>query len=306
MRQWLALVAFAWLYVAWFSQEAHAGACCMSSALSGVGRLRTWEKFSLGVRSSAVWETGRWDETSRWFGKGEDYDALDLRSEIWGLVRLHRQISVFARVPWSLNFRHLADQTSWDGWFGDLQVGGRWDVLSIGQHPHIPAIAFLLGASAPTGRSVALARNPLGADVTGRGAWVLSAGVVLEKVFYPGFVQLDLGVQVPMPMERTDIGAFQRFGVSIPLVLTGGLELTKTLVLALSLRFLWEDQLTVGARRVEGSQRIDAGAGLSLSWSFDPHWTLQASVDSGLFIDALGANQPGRLTASLGLRYGFF
>ncbi len=288
------------------AQEAEAGACCMSSALSGVGRLRNWEKFAVGVRSGGLFEMGQWDTKAEWRGYGSDYLAHEWRSEVWGLVGVHRQISLFARVPWSLNHRRVGDQEAWDGWFGDIQGGARFDLIRVGQHPHIPALALIVGVQAPTGRATHTSRQSIGADVTGRGAWVLSAGAVLEKTFYPLFLQLDIGVQIPLPAERADLGVMQRFGVGVPLVLTGGIEMAKTVVLALHLRFLWEDDLTLGERRIVESSRVDVGASASLAWSFDPHWTLQVLVDSGVFVSQMGRNQPGRLFASLGLRYGFF
>jgi hypothetical protein len=51
---------------------------------------------------------------------------------------------------------------------------------------------------------------------------------------------------------------------------------------------------------------LDVGAILALSWRFDPHGTLLFSVNSGLFINQMGVNGNGRLTYTLGLRYGFF
>ncbi len=298
-----------WVWCVWGvvgSEKAYAGACCMSSALSGVGRLRNWEKFAVGVRSGGLFELGQWDTKAKWNDYGSDYLAHEWRSEVWGLVGVHRQISLFARIPWSLNHRRVGDQEAWDGWFGDLQGGARFDLIRVGQAPHLPGLALIVGVQAPTGRATHQAHNSIGADVTGRGAWVLSAGAVLEKTFYPGFVQLDVGVQIPLPAERSDLGVMQRFGIGIPLVLTGGWEFAKNFVLALHLRFLWEDDLTLGERKIAESSRIDAGVSASLAWSFDPHWTLQVLVDSGIFASSMGRNQPGRLFASVGLRYGFF
>ncbi|MCB9644569.1 MAG: transporter [Myxococcales bacterium] len=302
---WLSCLLCLWSRP-WSPSRADAAACCVSATVSGVGRLRNWEHFAVGLRTSLLAGTGQWDTKALWHGYGDDYQEHEWRSELWGLVGVHRRVSLFARVPWSVNYRKVGTQDAWDGWFGDLQAGARFELISIGQFLHVPAVALIVGVTAPTGRATGQAQNPLAADVTGRGAWMLSAGVTIEKTFYPGFVQLNAGVQVPLPSEREDLGVWQRFGPGIPVTLSGGVELGDTVVLALVARFFWEDQLVLGDRTIAGSSRIDAGIGLSASWSFDPHWTVQAMFDAGILADGWGLNQPGRLFVSLGLRYGYF
>lgn len=77
-------------------------------------------------------------------------------------------------------------------------------------------------------------------------------------------------------------------------------------ILGMSLRMLWEDYIRQDEKILADSFRVDAGIGLQVSWLFHDHWTLVASFDTGIFVNFLGHNQPGRISGSLGLRYAYF
>ncbi len=44
----------------------------------------------------------------------------------------------------------------------------------------------------------------------------------------------------------------------------------------------------------------------SVSWKFSPHWTVQAALETGLFLPGLGDDRQGRVIFTPSLRYGFF
>ena len=46
--------------------------------------------------------------------------------------------------------------------------------------------------------------------------------------------------------------------------------------------------------------------GAALAWEASPHWTVQAAVESGVFTNDVGINRAGRVSATLGVRYGHF
>lgn len=280
-------------------------ACCMSAAVNGVGRLKNWEKLAFGLRTTVLGGVGYWDLKGQWQAHS-DYDDVEWRSEVWGLFGINRKASMFFRIPWSINYRRASSLIDWGGFVSDIQLGGRYEILSIGELLHVPAIAFNLSVTAPTGRGTHQTTHVLAADVTSRGAWVLNAGFAFEKTFYPGFVRWDTGVQIPLPQYRDDIEQHQRFGVSFVNTLSGGIEIADVLVLAALVTLLWEDSLRINDVVQENSHRLDLSMGLSMAWSFHPHWSLIASINTGVFAGQMGFNQMGRITGSLNLRYGYF
>lgn len=288
------------------ARDAHSAACCMSATSVGIGRLMIWEKFALGLRTTVFGGLGRWDTKQQWLPYGDGYKELEWRSAFWGIVRLSRKASLFGRLPWVLNVKEAGTHKGWGGGFADTQLGLRYELLSIGELLHVPAIALTFAINAPLGTPTHKASTPLGTEVTGRGAWVLSAGMVLEKTMMPWYVRLSLGVQVPLPMWREGLEVYQRFGVLVESALVGGVEIVEGLVLSLILRLGWEDDIRHNEENLPNTGRLDIGAALTLAWQFHAHWSVVIGVDTGVFVSGFGDNLPGRLSGNVGLRYGFF
>jgi len=286
--------------------QAGAAPCCMSATAFGTGRLLIWEDLAVGLRTSVAGGLGQWDGDGDWHPY-VGYDELEWRSEIWGMGALSRRASVFARLPFVATRRAAGDLDGFGGGLADVSAGLRYELLTIGEYVELPAIALTLSVTAPTGRATWGAATPLGVDVTGRGAWALGAGVSVEHTELPWFVRFDLGVTVPLPAARPDLGGVdQRFGPELATDVAGGVELTDGVVTSLVARLTWAGEIVLDGRSVADSGRLDVGLGAALSWRFDPHWTLQLAVDTGLFADGLGDNQAGRVTGTVGLRYGVF
>lgn len=301
----LALGALVALATVPASGPARAAPCCMSATAFGMGRLLIWEDFALGLRTTLAPGLGTWDEGGRW-RSFSDYSETEWRSEVWGLVGLGRRASVFLRVPALVMTRSAGADSELGGGLGDLSAGVRYELLAIGELVELPAIALTLAVLVPTGRSPERAKTPLAVDVTGRGAWVLSLGLSLERTSLPWFVRLDLGTSVPLPQRRDDLGLDQRLGISFELALSGGLEIGSGFVLSLVPRLTRTDVTRFDEEPLPDTDRLDIGLGLAASWRLDDHFTLQAAIDLPLPIDGLGQNQPGRIATTLGLRYGSF
>ena len=282
------------------SSPAKGAACCMSASAVGIGRLLNWERFAMGLRTTASAGLGDWDSEGDWRAYSEDYADTQWRSELWALVGLGQRASIFGRLPWMLNFRHVGNLgNGTGGGLADVQLGARFELLSIGEILYLPAVAVTFAVTAPTGRPPS-ASDVTGASVTSRGGWALGGGVSFEHTSVPYFARFDVGVSVPLPHDG------RRFGASVTLALTGGYELSTGLVISVYARLLREGALWIDGAVIDDSQRSDAGLGLAVSYRFNPHWTLQAAIDSGLFIDGLGDNQQGRVAPTLGIRYGYF
>ncbi len=289
------------------SAPAMAGGCCMSATATGVGRLMEWEDFAVGLFESAARTMGTWDSDGEWWPEGESSSDTEWTTELWGLVRVDERWSLLGRVPWRWTVRRAGDLGDEGGGLGDAQLGARWDAVRLGESRRWPGIALTGGVLAPTGRTTEDSEGALAADATGRGAWVLSAGLSVEKTLLPWFVRVDAGASLPLPQERGDLAKTQRFGPGGTAALTGGLEvLDDVLVASAFLRYAAEGAVTLDDDELEGSDRAGSGLGAALAWRASPHWTVQSALDTDVFIAGLGDNQAGRLAVTLGLRYGHF
>jgi hypothetical protein len=284
---------------------AHAAACCSSASIGDVGRLLIWEKAAIGT--SVAWSNGRgyWATDGAWSALDGAIDN-ELRTRLWGLVRVSRRHSLSLVLPWVHQHRTAPGIDERGGGVGDVAAGWRFEALEIGERRGAPGVALTLGLVAPSGRAPHDARKPLGTDVTTRGDWQASASVALEWTAYPWFFRIDAGGVYHAPMNRDDLDARQRFGPAMTASATGGLEAAPGVSIALVARALHEAALHIDGEKIDDSERTDLGIGLAASWQFHPRVTIQAGVDTGLFIDGLGQNQPGRITVTTGLRYGIF
>lgn len=285
--------------------RAEAAPCCMSATAFGIGRLLIWEDFALGLRTSLAPGLGDWDGDGQW-DSWSGYSETEWRSELWAMAGIDRRASAFVRLPAVMLTRSAPGTSDTGGGLSDLSLGLRYELLSIGELLELPAIALTVAVLAPTGRATEESRSPLGADVTGRGAWVISAGLSFELTRLPWFLRLDAGVSVPLPQEREDLGLDQRLGVSLDFSLAGGLEVAPQVVVSLSPHLSWTDDTRLDEEVVANTSRLEMGVAVAGSWRFDPHWTLQAAFDTPLMFDDLGKNQTGRLMTTLGIRYGSF
>ena len=303
---WLPLCTFALSLVLW-APGAKAAACCTSATVFGVGRLLVWEEFATGLRTTYAEGLGSWNQKSKWDGFSDGYQEQENLSEWWAIGRISERLSAFGSIPWLSNWRGTPDSSGFGQGLGDIKLGARYEVFSIGEYVEFPALALMGTVQAPTGVRPEKAEKPFAVDATSRGAWVLGAGVILEKTYLPWFGQLSFGVQYPLPFEREDSGKLQEYGIGVQSSLSGGLELVDDIVvLGLSIVYAWEDEIRMAGLRVSESSAYTLSTSLSLSWQVVPHWALISSLSTGLFYDVFGANRPGQLSGTLGVRYGHF
>ena len=302
-RATLVAVMLAALVVA--PKDAQASACCMSAATTGVGRLKSWETVAIG--STLTWRHG----IGAWSGDG-DYDGLgealadDLVATLWGLVRVHPQGSVWLRVPTQLGLRGGQGsagtlRTNAIG-VGDLDVGLRWAWIEVGDGN--PAVASSLGVTTPTGRAPVDSRDPLAADVSGRGAWAISFVTTVERTHMPWFLRGSLGAAVSLPAWRADAEVWQRFGPSVTASLAAGRQLRSGLVASAMVTGTWEAALRRDGVAVPKSSALLTTATLALSWQIGEAWTLQAAAGASPPAAGFGRNRDAQVTTTLGLRYG--
>lgn len=284
--------------------DAEAASCCVSSSV-GVPRLRAWEAAAVGVTGAFSTAPGQWDPDGQW-RSFRDYGEREWRLSASGLLRVHRRLQLHGLLPVVLNQRDGTARSETGGGLGDLQVAARYDLSSVGEAGAWPGLALSLGVLAPTGRPLDESRSQLGADATGRGAWVISPGMTLEQVWGGRFLQATAAATIPLPHERAD-HVSQRFGPGVVVGLASGLEIVPgQVVLGALLRLSWESSLALDGRTIDNSGRADSAVGLSVAWDATEYLTVQAGVEVGLLLSHLGDNQPGRVGGSLGLRWAAF
>lgn len=293
---WLAIVVAAPL-------SARAAAWCLSTSTFGAGRLAIWEDAAVTLSGSWSGGAGRWDERGR-FLAAEDYDESEGRIAASLQLRLASTLEAQLRAPWVLGSRRAGDLEERGNGAGDAGLSLRWEALPIGAIRELPGIAIVASVVAPTGRSVQESETVLGSDVTGRGAWVLSGGVSLERAHDPWFVRLDGSLLVPLPSDAG--GRRLQLGRGAEVLAGGGVEALGGVVIALESRLSWEGPLSLDGVAVPDSRSFEIAAGPAASWRVTPHWTLQASAETGIFLDGAGANRTGRRSLSMGVRHAIF
>ena len=277
----------------------------MSATAFGIGRLLIWEDFALGLRTSFSHGLGHFTSDGT-YHRYSNYQDESFTTEAWGMVAISRRASVFARAPAVVVHRSAGSLSDTGGGLGDIGLGLRHEFVQIGEYMELPAIALTLSLTTPSGRAPDATHGDLGADVTGRGAFAVAAGLSFESTVLPWYVRLDLGTVIPLPFVRDDTGKTQWLGPELDMNWLLGLEVSDGFVWSLGWRFAWHAPVHIDGHPVRASARIDTGLALAAALRLDEHWTLQLACDTHLPIDHLGRNGLARLTSTLGVRYGHF
>jgi hypothetical protein len=265
------------------------------------------EDFAAGLQLGTARSLGQWDEAGHLRTNAADYSDGLSRVDPWAIVRLHERVQLQAWVPVMLNDRRSGSETQLAGGLGDIGAAARLEVVSIGECAGIPALAFTLGAVAPTGRRPEQTSPPLFAGTTGRGAWGASLALETEYAWLPWFVRLDGGITAYLPFRRPDTGASQQYAPVLQAALSAGNEiLPEKLVVAIALSGEWEGRLSLDGADVPTSRAHSYSVAGSLSWLVDPHWTLVASVTNNVWPEGAGKNRDARIGLTFGVRYGHF
>ncbi|WP_373044350.1 hypothetical protein [Vulgatibacter sp.] len=282
---------------------AHAAACCLSTSAFGAGRLAIWEQAAVGANLSYSSAAGLFDGDGA-YRAHDGYSEREGRATAFALLRLAETLEAGARFPWVVGSRAAGGLEETGQGPGDLALSLRWQAIDLGAYAELPGVAFTLAATLPSGRATADSDTVLGADVTGRGFGVLSGGISLERAHDPIFVRLDVAGLVPLAHEVA--GEPWRSGPGVEIQLGGGADVGRGVVLVLAPRLRWEAETIRDGVAQPGSSGLEVAVGPSASWQFDPHWTLQASFDTGLPIDGLGRNRSLFTSASIGIRHGIY
>jgi hypothetical protein len=285
------------------SSRADAAACCLSSSAFGIGRLASWEDFAFILGTSASPVAGNWDALGTWHPNPGDYSENELRAHLSALVALHDRLQLSGRLPWVMTTKSAGPLSESGNGLGDSQLALRYEPVFQGEVAWLPEIAVTAGLTMPTGRPTSAAQTILGSDVTGRGAWMLSASVVFELARDIWFAQVGGGLTYALPQAGVEPGTTQQLGPGVQVTVAGGIQVLKPLVVSVVGRYGWEGQVVVDGKPLPQSRQYDLGIGPALAWKITQALTLQAGADFGIPASGLGENRQGRATFNLAMRW---
>ena len=283
--------------------SAWASACCFSAGAYGLGRLAMYE------RASVTFDVGGGRSAAYWDGSGalHDISAADATTsasaKLGVMLRLSERSSLWLRTPWALTARsgEVAGERvhRFGQGLGDADLGLRVDWWDVGSSTR-PGLATTVGVVAPSGRSTGGAHDPMGVDVTGRGQWALSAGVVVERTSMPNYMRLTVGGRFAFA-DRDG----WRDGPALDVELAVGRELLPGWVVSAVVTESMRSERSYAGQTYAGSDGHVLRAALSTSMKLAPGWTLRGGLSAAPPAPSLGRNEPSDWAVTVGVRRGF-
>jgi len=239
---------------------------------------------------------GHFNSSGRYVDGGGARDR-EVRFELRAMTKITRALSFGVIVPYVRTERSFAETSSSGSGMGDLTLLSRYDFVRVGGQNGIPGVALTFAATAPTGRSPDRARDLLGTDVTGVGTWELKPGIALEKAWWTGwFVAAGASVGFFAPYSRAD-GAVVSLGPRFQSFVAGGKSFRSGVGVAIGATHEQEAAPRADGLRV-GASRARTSALTFISYEFDDHWQVLASI----LVDVVGREQIAGTTFGLGIR----
>ncbi|MRG94888.1 hypothetical protein [Polyangium spumosum] len=286
------------------SRGASASACCGSG--HGLGqRLGPLERAAVGLSFRFSDRFGSHGHAGAFsLAPAGTLDA-EGRAELACLFAPLPRLQLGLVAPVLLNVRSSRDDTFVGGGFGDLSLSARFDIVRLDTTSAWPAIALTAGLGLPTGRSAAMARDPLATDATGLGAAEVRPGVFVEKNWdgeATAVFSASVGFRAPMTGargERIELGPRARFVAAAGPVFSSGWSLAAGLV------HERESAPSIGGAVTPGADRRRTAGLLFAGYDFSERFTALASLEVDLPASSLGKNEPSAVAFSIGLRRSF-
>ncbi len=276
-----------------------AAPCCGTGFGLG-GRLAVAERGAITLTERGATTVGSFDDAGRFVSSPTADHDRESRTELSVLGRVGTRVQLGATVPLVYTQRLAGGLRGGGGGVGDVAVHGRYDFVPVGGAGGWPGLAATLSVGAPTGRAAREARDPLGADATGLGAFEVRPGIALEKAWWRGFfVAFSSGLAVRTPFEGAR-GAV-RLGPRWSTVLAGGPSFAFGLSLAVGVQH--DREVAPNDAGVTGLARRRTSLLAIASYEFDLHWSIVAAGAVDPPLGGLGRNEPVFATATIGLRW---
>lgn len=284
-------------------RSARAAACCGTGFGTGL-RLARSERMAATLALRAQDLRGTWDATGRHTPSPAGVIDREYRVELRALTRVGSSLQLGVILPWVHAFKRFPPESGEGSGPGDVAALARWDFVPVGGSGAWPGIAATLGVTAPTGRPTHRARDRLGADVTGIGAWEVRPGIAIEKSWWTGWTAiLSASVGLRLPYDReSGLGGQVRLGPRAQVLAAAGPSWTNGLGLLVGLLHEREAPPVIDGARVEGAARARTAALAIASFEIDDHWQPFGSVQIDLPVNGLGRNELASWAFAIGLR----
>lgn len=280
-----------------WTEPVRAQACCAAASPIAPGRLALHERALVGAQLLLGGGLGSFDGQGQYHGNPSGYYQIDTQFTAFGTARIVPRLQVSASIPLLVSFRgsQSGDHESGGG-IGDLGTNLRYDVVRNREFRFLPGIGLIAGFTAPTGRAPESSQNDLGSDITGLGAWQLSAGIWLERSF-EGWLVTGAGWVSFRPSRSIDSIDIQ-LAPQGSLLLALGYSLTDALGLSLSGTYFFEGNSTVNGTSSPASGRRQTRLSLGGSFSWNDSFRLLCTAFLDPPIDTLSQNSIPQLGLS--------
>jgi hypothetical protein len=259
------------------------------------GRLALHEDALVGVSVRGALDIGSFDARRSFIGVPTGSSEIDLEEDLVGTFRLFRRAQLTAVVPFVETWRKVPGLAAFGGGFGDVRLGGRYDVTLAGDSL-FPGVAILAGTTLPTGVPPESADDDLLVDTTGAGLFDMSLGLGLEQSFGAWLVGAT-GTST-WHASRTASGVTEQRGLGFSATAVLAYTLPRSMN-ALGLVATYQAELAAhrDGAAIAGGGRASTRVGLSGGFTLTDTLRLQSQIFTDLPIRWLGQNQP----ASTGL-----
>ena len=164
-------------------QDVWAAACCVGNTSTVPTRVGECERWTAGLGLEAEHTLGYWGRDGQLTESELSDDTLI--STLAAGHRFDRDWQVGLVLPVHTNRRGSADDTTWGGGPGDMQVSATWDPVeerpTTPERHGAPVPLLTFGARLPTGTAWDESDRALAEDVTGRPGPALVVGAQLER-----------------------------------------------------------------------------------------------------------------------------
>jgi hypothetical protein len=261
------------------------------------GRLELHDDAVVGVTDHTSAVVGSYDPNGNFVGSPASATEIDLEEDVIGTVRVLSKGQVTLLVPFVETYRSLLGDSEFGGGVGDINLSARYDFTSAGQSRRIPGIALLLAVTLPTGRAPEQARQTLGTDATGIGAFQGTGGIALEQTVDRFLFNLSAWVTQRAP--RHVEGLSETLGLQVAGLAGVGYTLSNEWVVAGTVSYTGERDAVINGQRLADSGRSLTVASAVLALPIGENWRLQATVFDDL--PFWGRNQPSAVGVTVTL-----
>jgi hypothetical protein len=285
-------------------RAAHAQACCTSTSTIFPARLQDSENALFGFRTSGAVVFGSFDDQRVLHGQPAGASEIDLGQALLVTARAGNEPLQFGvSVPFVETLRSAGGINDAGGGVGDIQLSMRWDLLRAGKDPVVPGIAPLLSVTAPSGRALDAAKNPLGADATGLGALQFGVGISFEQIF--GRMLFVLATTAQFHGARDAAGVHSQLGPDLAATLGASYTFDSGWALGGAFTYTNSFDTNVDGKDVANTARALSQIAVTAAVPLKNNMRLLGSLFFAPPISSVGQNEAATVGISLTLIYGF-